>query len=396
MSFDFTGPGRIVFGEGVVSRCGQFAGEYGDRAVLVRGGSQERARAATVELDNAGLSYDTVVVTGEPTTQVVEDGATAAREAGSGVVVAVGGGSVLDAGKAIAALATNPGPCRRYVEVIGEGMSLDNPPLPSILIPTTAGTGSECTANAVVTFSEEQVKVSLRSTGMLAAVALTDPRLTWSMPPLVTASTGLDALTQLIEPFVSPLATPITDGMCREGIRRAAAALPVAHSDGGDAPAREAMALASMFGGLALANAKLGAVHGLAGPIGGSRDAPHGAVCGRLLPIVVKYNVRALRDAPASSMLPARMLLARFDEVAVMLIGDPTATADEGVVWLEQLCTAFAVPGLASYGFRAKDLAAIADQAAVSSSMKGNPAHHTRDALTEILDEALRPPFVTG
>ena len=203
-----------------------------------------------------------------------------------------------------------------YVEIIGRGQALTKPSAPFIAIPTTAGTGSEVTRNAVLASPEHRVKVSLRSPLMLARVALVDPELTYDLPPALTASTGLDALTQLIEPFVCLRANPMTDGLCVEGMRRAARSLRVAFTDGQNKSAREDMAVASLFGGLALANAGLGAVHGFAGPIGGMFPAPHGAVCAALLPHVMTANIRALRQrAPGSEALR------RYDKVARLLTG---------------------------------------------------------------------------
>ncbi len=242
------------------------------------------------------------------------------------LVVGMGGGSVIDAAKAIAALLTNPGDPLDYLEVIGRGLPLANACAPMMAIPTTAGTGAEVTRNAVLASPAHRVKVSLRSASMLPDVAIVDPELTLSMPPAVTAATGLDALTQCLEPFVSHLATPLTDGFCREGLARAARSLRRAYHHGSDVAARRDMALASLCGGLALANAKLGAVHGFAGPIGGMFDAPHGAVCARLLPLVMTANVRALEERSPNS--PA---LVRYAEVAKIVTGDADASIADGV-----------------------------------------------------------------
>jgi alcohol dehydrogenase class IV len=235
-------------------------------------------------------------------------------------VIGLGGGSVLDAAKAIAALMTNGGHPLDYLEVVGRGQALRVPAAAMIAIPTTAGTGTEVTRNAVLGSPEHHVKVSLRSPLMLPRLALVDPELTYDLPPALTASTGLDALTQLLEPFVSHQGNPMTDALCREGLRRAAQALPRVFANGQDRAAREDMALASLFGGLALANAKLGAVHGLAAPIGGMFPAPHGAVCAALLPHVMAINVRALRDRQ-----PDAEALRRYDQAAQLLTGNAAA-----------------------------------------------------------------------
>jgi alcohol dehydrogenase class IV len=306
------------------------------------------------------------------------------RLAACDLVISIGGGSVVDTGKAIAALMTNPGDLLDYLEVIGKGKALTQASAPFIAIPTTAGTGAEVTRNAVLASPEHHVKVSLRSPLMLPRLALVDPELTYSLPPELTASTGLDALTQVIEPFVSVRANPMADAFCREGMRRAARSLRRACDDGDDASAREDMSLASLFGGLALANAGLGAVHGFAGVIGGMFDAPHGAICARLLPYVMEVNLRALEERA-----PEGDALHRYDEIAQILTGKDEASAMDGVTWVRELCEALNIPPLATYGMRQADWPAVVEKSAVASSMKGNPIQLTSDEMEEILGKAL-------
>jgi alcohol dehydrogenase class IV len=227
---------------------------------------------------------------------------------------------------------------------------------------------------------EERVKVSLRSALMLPAVALIDPALTYSLPPAVTASTGLDALTQCIEPFVSPNANPLSDAVAREGMRRAAGALRRAFHDGADVDARRDMAIASLCGGLALANAKLGAVHGFAAPPGGMFPVPHGTACARLLPSIAAINVRALR-----TRAPSSLALERYDEVARTVTGNPAATAEDAAAWLENLVEELGVPRLSAYGVRDEDVPGVAAAARLASSMQGNPIVLTDDELAEAL-----------
>ena len=240
-------------------------------------------------------------VAGEPTVELARAGVAAAREHGADVIAAIGGGSVIDLGKAVAMLLANGGDPLDYLEVVGSGQKITRPAAPCVAVPTTAGTGAEVTANAVLAVPEHRLKASLRSPLMIPRVALVDPELTVSCPPAVTAASGLDALTQCLEPFVSVRATPITDGLAREGLRRAATGLRAAHADGGDLAARTDMAMCALLGGMALANAKLGAVHGLAGVIGGTADVPHGMACAALLAPVIEANVRApaVRAHPA-------------------------------------------------------------------------------------------------
>jgi alcohol dehydrogenase class IV len=296
----------------------------------------------------------------------------------------MGGGSAIDAGKAIAALLANGGDVLDYLEVIGKAQPLSRPSVPFIAIPTTAGTGSEVTRNAVLASPDDGVKASLRSPFMLPRLAVVDPELTYALPPAITASTGLDALTQLIEPYVSVRANPMTDAVCLVGMRRAAEALPRAWRDGSDREARRDMALASLFGGMALANAGLGAVHGFAAPLGGMFPAPHGAVCAALLPHAMEINIRALRARAAEGES-----LARYTVVARMLTGNAEARAEDGAAWVSRLCRELEIPPLATYGVRPEDVAALVEKAAQASSMKGNPIALTPDELAEVLTRAL-------
>ena len=383
LSFELALPARILFGEGRLAEAGALAAGMGTRALVVEGGSG-RAEPLHELLRASGLATTRVVVSGEPTTVLIESGVQHARRERCDVVLALGGGSVIDAAKAIAALITNREPLLDYLEVVGKGRPITERPAPLIAIPTTAGTGAEVTRNAVLMVEEEGVKVSLRSPLMLPTVALIDPVLTYTAPPAVTASTGLDALTQCIEPFVTPKANPLTDAVAREGMRRAAGALRRVFRDGRDVEARRDMAIASLCGGLALANAKLGAVHGFAAPLGGMFPVPHGTVCARLLPSVVDANVRALRARAPDS--PA---LARYDEVARTLTGRADARAEDAVPWLRALVDDLEIPMLSAYGVTVGDIERVVEKARKASSMQGNPIELTEDELGEVLRSAV-------
>jgi alcohol dehydrogenase class IV len=326
----------------------------------------------------------TLATSGEPRLEDVERGVTLARGNRCDLIIALGGGSAIDAGKAIAALITNDGDILDHLEVIGRGKPITRPPVPFIAIPTTAGTGAEVTRNAVIASPEHRVKVSLRSPLLLAKVALVDPELTCELPPALTATTGLDALTQLIEPFVSHRSNPLTDAICGEGMRRAARSLPRVCGDGRDKAARQDMALASLFGGLALANAGLGAVHGFAAPIGGMFPAPHGAVCAALLAPVMEANLIALRERT-----PQSDALARYDQAARWLVGSEKAAAAEGVAWVKHLCAHLRIPTLRHYGITVSDLPGIVEKAATASSMKANPIALSALEMKAILHAAL-------
>jgi alcohol dehydrogenase class IV len=356
----------------------------GTRALLVTGASPERAGRLAASLEAAGVACVPFAVAGEPTIGLIRKGTSDARNAGCDVVIAIGGGSAIDAGKAMAAMLTNPDDLLDYLEVIGRGQPLGHAAMPFIAIPTTAGTGSEVTRNAVLGSPEHGVKASLRGPGMLPRLAVVDPDLSLHLPRAITASTGLDALTQLIEPYVSVRANQMTDQFCVEGMRRAAAALPRVCADGGHREARADMAWASLLGGLALANAGLGAVHGFAAPIGGRWAAPHGAVCAALLPHAMEINVRALH-----SRAPAGGALRRYDEVARLITGEPHATANDGVRWIAELCRKLEIPPLRTYGVGQADVADLVAQGARASSMKGNPIGLTGEELREIIGRAI-------
>jgi alcohol dehydrogenase class IV len=317
----------------------------------------------------------------------VEDiarGVAAARACAADLVVGFGGGSTIDAAKAIAGLVANPGDILDYLEVIGRAQPLRQPALPCVAIPTTAGTGAEVTRNSVLAVPERRLKVSLRSPHLLPRVALVDPELARDLPPGLTASTGLDALTQLIEPYVCLRANPLTDSWCVEGLRRARHSLRRACENGRDAAAREDMSLASLLGGLALANAGLGAAHGFAAPIGGRFPAPHGAVCARLLPHVIATNLHALR-----SRMPDSPALPRYAEIARLVTGRAQAGADDAVAWVRDLVDALSIPPLRTYGVAQGDIVDLVVAATAASSMKANPIALTPAELTGILENAL-------
>jgi alcohol dehydrogenase class IV len=372
-AFEFATAGRILFGVGKVQELESAAAALGGRPLLVTG-SRGGPKAFICQFQ----------VTGEPTIDLIRRGVAFARERGCDVVIAMGGGSAIDAGKAIAALLTNPGDPLDYLEVIGRGRPLACDPAPFIAVPTTAGTGAEVTRNAVLGSPEQRVKASLRSIHMLPRLALIDPELTLGLPPAVTASTGLDALTQLIEPYVSVRANVMTDLFCVEGMRAAATALPRTWRNGSDLEARTAMARAALLGGLSLANAGLGAVHGFAAPIGGMFPAPHGAVCAALLPHAMGVNIQALRSRD-----PNGRALDRYGQVASLLTGESHSTPEDGAGWVAELCRHIEIQPLRQYGVQKQDIPALVEEAARANSMKGNPILLDAGELREILELAV-------
>jgi len=379
MRFEFATATRIVFGEGTAAALPELVRSFGGRALIVMGGSTERAAPLA-----SALSAEIFAVAGEPTVDKVREGAGRAKDAACDVVVSLGGGSAIDAGKAIAILATNGGEPLDFLEVVGKGRALSIAPLPFVAVPTTAGTGSEVTRNAVLGSAEHGVKASLRSPLMLPRVALVDPELTYGLPPAVTAFTGLDALTQLIEPYVSARANPLVDALCVDGIKRIGGALRCAYRNGADPEARHDMALASLFGGLALANAGLGIVHGFAAPLGGSWKAPHGALCAALLPHGIAANVKALRERA-----PNHPAVERYGKIARILTGRASATPQDGIESVKALCDELKVPSLGAWGIAEADLPGVVEKAARASSMQANPLPLTHEELLAAVAAAL-------
>lgn len=383
MTFEFATSTRILFGAGQAGRIAEEAAGMGRCALVVLGGSAGalvRAQPLLERLAGAGMDYATYSVSGEPVLETVREGLKRAQDEKCDMVIGCGGGSVLDTAKAVAAMMTNPGDPLDFVEVVGRGRQLTNRSAPCVAVPTTAGTGSEVTRNAVLGVPDRHVKVSMRSAWMLPRLAVVDPELTDGLPSHLTATTGLDAMTQVIEPFVSSRANPMTDGICREGMTRAGRSL-IDAVETGDAVSREEMALASLCGGLALANAGLGAAHGLAGPIGGMTNAAHGAIVAALLPHVTAVNVEIMTKRGVST--------ARYDEVARVLTGSSGARAADGVKWLMDLCRMLEIAPLSRLGVRADQVDEIAAQSLRASSMKANPVALELSDAREMMRRAM-------
>lgn len=384
MRFEFTTSAKIIFGSENSNEIPGHTSRLGTKACVVTGSTPNRYKWILDGLAEQGLDPLIIPIKAEPETNTVTREAQKIRKARCDVLVAIGGGSVLDAGKALAALATNPGDIHDYLEVIGKGRPLSNPPLPVVAVPTTSGTGAEVTANAVLISSEHGVKISMRSDKMIPKLAVVDPTLTLSLPRAISASTGLDALTQLIEAFVSKQSTLLTRPLCRQGLRHAAKSLITACDNDTDLPAHEDMAAASLLSGIVLANSKLGAVHGLAAPIGGIFKAPHGAICAALLPHVMSANIKALKErAPKSSAIDA------YEETARILTGDQTAEIQAGPLWIKKTCTHLDTQPLSLYGMARSDFSNIINQAMQSSSMAGNPVKLSISELESVLAAAL-------
>jgi alcohol dehydrogenase class IV len=382
--FEFATAQRIVFGIGTAADLPAIASAFGKRVFWVAGSSPQRHEALLNQVRNAVDAVDVFSVAGEPTLEQVSAGSRQLCECRSTVVVGVGGGSVIDAAKAIAALSANPGGPLEYLEVVGKGRPLGQPPLPMIAVPTTAGTGAEATRNAVLGVPSAGVKVSLRSPLMLPRVALVDPSLAIELPASITAATGMDALTQLIEAYLSCRANPLSDALCRDGIPRVAAALPVAVSSPGDLAARGQLALGALYSGMALANAGLGAVHGFAAPIGGMFAAPHGAVCAALLAPVLAANLAALRARSAGNPI-----ISRFAEVAAWVGGAAADKPEDAAAICSSLVSKLGILPLGKWGVGVGDLDILVQKATAASSMKGNPLPLTAAELESILRQVI-------
>ncbi len=381
MSFSFTTAGRIIFGSGSAAQLRNVVEEYGQRVFVIAG-----HHTPADEPPLAGLSPAMAIwrSKGEPSVEGVRAAVSAAREFAPDVIVALGGGSVIDTAKSVGILLANSGDLMDYLEVIGAGQSLSSETVPVIALPTTSGTGAEVTANSPIYSAQHKLKASLRNPAMIPAVAIIDPDLTMSCPPSVTASSGLDALTQCIEPYTSCQANPLTDILALEGMRRAAAGLRAAHADGTNKRARQDMAFCSLLAGLSLANAKLGAAHGIAAPVGGLTGAPHGNVCAAVLATCTEVNIRAMKQRE-----PENPAIARYDDVARQLTGNPDATAEDGVAWIRHTVSLLGVGGLSGLGLTEDQLDVATKGAMAASSMKGNPIVLTYDEVREILTASM-------
>jgi len=384
LAFEFSTAGRIIFGAGKLRELGKIAQDLGKCALVVTGIPDDKTSGVVDQLESRGLGCTLYKIMGEPTVDVVNQCVALAGEEECDLFCGLGGGSAIDTAKATAILLANGGGIEDYLEVIGKGKTLTNPSMPCIAIPTTAGTGAEVTRNAVIGSPEHRVKVSLRSPLMLPCIALVDSELTYGLPAELTASTGLDALTQLIEPYVSVRRNPITDSLCETGMRYSARSLRTVYRDGDVPTAREDLSLASLLSGLALANASLGVVHGFASVLGGMYSGPHGAICARLLPLVMAMNIKAIMKRS-----PGSEFLSQYEKIAKVITGREDAMADDGVAWVENLCSDLQIPPLSRYGVKWDDLPGIVEKSSRASSTKGNPIQLTEEEMHLILEKAI-------
>ena len=400
--FTFVAPKKIEVGRGIAKIAIPKALEHQKNPFLVTGKSGIERHSETLGSDLMDMlsKCPSYKVSGEPTVRNAEEATALCIDEKCDIVIAIGGGSAVDLGKAVAAFATNlvnEKTPYSYLEGVGDAEPLLHEPLPFVAVPTTSGTGSEATKNAVLKCEKKKRKASMRSDSMLPTVSIVDPYFTFkTCPPSVSAHVGLDALCQLVEPFVSRFANPLVDALARDGIIRSARSLRSIVLDQESIEAREDMAIASLYGGLALANAKLGAVHGFASVLGGIYDqSPHGAICAALLAPVFRVNVKHLEDRIASEDDPSLQLkLGRFTEVAALLTGNEDATATDAADWLEILVDDLKVPSLrilCDMGEHVDDATVntIVEATAKASSTKGNPVDLSHAELETALRAAL-------
>ncbi|MCE1253298.1 MAG: iron-containing alcohol dehydrogenase [Anaerolineae bacterium] len=382
MNFEFATASKIIFGKGTSGRLSEFIKGAGTHPLVVLG----TQKIGEVFVDGlSGLAgVEKISIDGEPTLPVLTEALEFARSKKCDFVIGIGGGSVIDSGKAISCLLNNPGEILDYLEVVGKNQPLQNRGVPYFALPTTAGTGAEVTRNAVINVPEKRQKASMRSPYMYPTAAIVDPFLTYNLPPAVTATTGMDALTQVLEPYVSIKANGLVDLFCREGLQRIGRSLVKVYRDGSFEAGREDMCWGSLLGGLSLANAGLGAVHGFAAPIGGMFQAPHGAICARLLAPVTAMNIKVMQERE-----PGHPSLLRYLEAGRLLFGPQINSYNELVTGLEEMTANLEIKSLKDYGIRLQDVSDIAEKAAGASSMKGNPVKLEIKELEEILRSVL-------
>ncbi|KHD26710.1 alcohol dehydrogenase [Vibrio caribbeanicus] len=378
--FQFMTSTRIIFGEGALQSSLSVLNQFGYSVLLVSGKTTDRASVLINYLKSQNMRYQHVAISGEPNITMVEETALVGRKFKPDMVVAIGGGSVLDMGKALAAVIPNQGDVYDYVEVVGRNVPLKSKPLPFIAIPTTASTGSEVTKNAVLRSGQDQVKVSLRSPDMLADVAIVDPTLTYGTDLYTSGRGAMDTFTHLMEAYVCGDPNPLTDMICEEGLRRLSRSLLAGCIDD-DFRARSDLSFAAMLGGMAITNAKLGAAHGLASALGGKLQAPHSVITARLAPHVMAENIKVAQQQGRND------LLSRYTHMAKLLTGKEDASREEAITWVSWALAKLNLPQLSQFGVCATSFETVAEDALKSVAIRGNPIPLTKERLTYILEQ---------
>ncbi|CAH6924833.1 Iron-containing alcohol dehydrogenase [Vibrio chagasii] len=378
--FQFMTSTKIIFGDGALSASLSLFNQYGYSVLLVTGSTLERTSIVTDYLDAQSMRYQHIAVTGEPNIKMVEEAAISARRFKPDMVIAMGGGSAIDMGKALAAVLPNQGNLYDYVEVVGRNVPLKTKPLPFVAIPTTASTGAEVTKNAVLKSGQDQVKISLRSPDMLADVAIVDPTLTYGTNLYLSGRGAMDAFTHLMEAYVCGDPNPLTDMICEEGLRKLSGS--VVQACVCDEPqARSDLAFASMLGGMAITNAKLGAAHGLASALGGKISAPHSVITARLAPFVMLENIEVAREHQRSDILE------RYQRIAQIVTGKAQASAEDAIQWLSEVLDTLKLPSLLDFGVCEAQFEEVSADALKSVAIKGNPLPLNQERLIHILQQ---------
>lgn len=384
MNFSFYSARQIIFGSGNFNKIGEISATLGKHSLVVLGSGSLRHLGIVSDLEThlqkSGIKYTYYEgINKEPDIPLVEGGVQIAQEAGCDMVIAIGGGSVLDTGKAIAGLIPNPGTLGDYLGIDKPAKTLPGPALPWIAVPTTAGTGSEVTNNAVISLTEIGVKKSFRSPYLLASVALLDAELGRGVSPEQTALSGMDALSQLIESYVTRFHQPMSDALALEGIRHSGEYLIRAFRDGNDGEAREHTFLASLLSGLALSNSRLGAVHGLAAAFGGRYSIPHGLICAVSLPYVMETNLFAAEE--------------RYGAIGVALTGKRWNSLREaaaaGLEYVKMLFHELKIPeSLRQYLIPEEDIPLLV-KGSRGNSMSGNPVELSDEQITKLIKKII-------
>jgi alcohol dehydrogenase class IV len=381
--FQFMTSTKIIFGDGALKASLSLFNQYGYSVLLVTGNTLERTSIVTDYLDAQSMRYQHITVSGEPNIKMVEEAAISARRFKPDMVVAIGGGSAIDMGKALAAILPNQGNLYDYVEVVGRNVPLKTKPIPFIAIPTTASTGAEVTKNAVLKSGQDQVKISLRSPDMLADVAIVDPALTHGTNLYLSGRGAMDAFTHLMEAYVCGDPNPLTDMICEEGLRKLSNSVIQACIY--DEPqARSDLAFASMLGGMAITNAKLGAAHGLASALGGKISAPHSVITARLAPFVMLENIEVAKDQQRND------ILARYQRISQIVTGNAEAKEDAAVFWLSEVLDTLKLPNLLEFGVCEAQFEEVSADALKSVAIKGNPLPLNQERLVHILTQVCK------
>jgi alcohol dehydrogenase class IV len=377
-AFNLVTPTEIVFGRGQIAQLNDRATKLGKRVMIVHGRNPGRLSDVFASLKTVDI-VQTLSIEKEPDLKTLLAAIDQGKLLGIDLVIGIGGGSVMDSAKVLAAMLPSQTDLVSHLEVVGSGLPLSAKRLPLILVPTTSGTGAEVTRNAVVDIPEAQRKVSLRDNQLLPDLALVDPALTDNCPRHVSLHSGLDAVTQVIEPFLSSRSNLFTDMLCKEAIPKGLRALKQLMEQESK-EARDALAQVSLFGGLALANSGLGVVHGIAGPLGGLCGAPHGAICGALLPAGIAAN----RD----HVLEAEQI-ARVDQVIDWIADVFEAPKGQALHAFRQWIIQSGLPGLASIGVTEEHIMSASQAAASSSSMKANPVVLSTATIEDVMRQSL-------